>query len=251
MATFVLVHPAWLGGWSWRKLIPLLSAAGHRAYAPTLTGLGERAHLVHPEVDLWTHVEDIVSTLAYEDLDQVVLVGNSSAGMVITGVANRAPERLARLVYLDAFVPDDGQCLLDLLPDDRRTGLEALVEREGDGWLLPRFSAAPWEEIASRAWHVTDPADLAWVLPRLRSTPFGHFTGTVRGGNPAAAQVPRTYIRCVRFPHPGFDRHAEIAMVTPGWGFRRLDCAHLPYITCPDELAGLLLGLVEGGRAEP
>src|SRR5579862_6453256 len=101
MATFVLVHGAWHGGWCWRKLTPLLRAAGHEVFAPTLTGLGERAHLATPEVGLSFHVQDVVNVLVYEDLHEVVLVGHSYGGMVITGVTGQAPERLAQLVYLD------------------------------------------------------------------------------------------------------------------------------------------------------
>src|SRR5688572_5168403 len=110
MSIVVLVHPSWLGGWSWRKLVPFLAGAGHEVHTPTLTGLGERAHLASHDVDLGTHIADVVNTLVYRDLTDVVLVGNSSAGMVITGVAEEVPERIAELVYLDAFVPSDGQC---------------------------------------------------------------------------------------------------------------------------------------------
>jgi pimeloyl-ACP methyl ester carboxylesterase len=243
MATFVLVHPAWLGGWCWRKLVPLLRAHGHEVHTPTLTGLGERAHLAHPGIDLQVHIEDVVNMLSCEDLHGVVLLGNSSGGMVITGVAEQAPARIGQLVYLDAFVPEDGQCLLDLVPPDRRAAMEAQVETEGGGWLLPRFAAAPWDQFVAHAWQVTDRADLAWMLARLRPTPFGQFTAAVRGGNPAAARLPRTYIR-TGWPHPGFDRYAQAAGQTTGWRLRRLDGSHLPYITSPGELATVLLELV-------
>jgi pimeloyl-ACP methyl ester carboxylesterase len=204
VATFVLVHPAWLGGWCWGKLVPLLRAHGHEVHTPTLTGLGERAHLAHPGIDLQVHITDVVNMLGCEDLLDVVLLGNSSTGMVITGVSERVPERVGQLVYLDAFVPEDGQCLLDLVPPDRRAAMQAQVETEGDGWLLPRFAAAPWDQFVPQAWQVTDPDDLAWMLDRLRPTPFGHFTTAVRRDNPAAAQLSRTYIRCTGWPHPGF-----------------------------------------------
>jgi pimeloyl-ACP methyl ester carboxylesterase len=134
---FVLVHPAWLGGWCWRKIAPLLRARGHDVYTPTLTGLGERAHLSKPDIGLDTHVEDIVKVLEFEDLSRVILAGNSSAGMVITGVADRVSERISQLVYIDAFVPEDGQSLVDLLPADRRQAMEDLVKAEGQGWLRP------------------------------------------------------------------------------------------------------------------
>jgi pimeloyl-ACP methyl ester carboxylesterase len=171
MAPIVLVHPAWMGGWRWRKVVPALAAAGHDVRTPTLTGLGERTQLAHPAVDLQTHIEDVVQVLTFEDLHDVLLLGTSSSGIVIIGVADRAPDRIAQLVYLDAFVPGDGQSVLDLLPPDRRQAMEALVEQEGDGWLLPRFAAPPWDRFVPESWQVTDPADLAWMLARLRPTP--------------------------------------------------------------------------------
>lgn len=114
MTTIVLIHGGWHGGWCWKKLAPLLRVAGHDVHAPTLTGLGERAHLLCPEITLSTHVQDIVALLKYEDLQGVVLVGHSYGGMVMTAVAEEVSERLAQLVYLDAFVPLDGQALGDL-----------------------------------------------------------------------------------------------------------------------------------------
>src|SRR5712692_8234402 len=114
MATFVLVHGAWLGGWCWQRVSPLLREAGSEVFAPTLTGLGERAHLLSLEIDLETHVRDVCGVLECENLKDVVLVGHSYGGMVITGVAERSAKRLSQLVYLDAFVPTDGQSLLDL-----------------------------------------------------------------------------------------------------------------------------------------
>ena len=108
-ATFVLVHGAWHGGWCWSRVAPLLRGAGYPVFAPTLTGLGERLHLLTPQVDLDTHVRDITSLLDYEDLHNVILVGHSYGGMVISGVAETAGTRLAQLVYLDAFLPEDGK----------------------------------------------------------------------------------------------------------------------------------------------
>ena len=241
MATFVLVHPAWFGGWCWNKLAPLLRAAGHAAYAPTLTGLGERAHLASPGIGLGTHVDDVVNVLTFEDLDDVILVGNSSAGVVITAVADRAPERIGQVVYLDAFVPTDGQSMRDLIPPDRRPAMELLVETEGDGWLLPRFGAAAWEQFVPQAWQVTDAADLQWALPRLRPTPFGHFTEPVHLQRPDAEQPHRVYVRCRYWPNPSFDRYAATAQSSPAWGYYELATPHLPYITHPTELSAVLL----------
>ncbi len=242
MGVFVLVHPAWFGGWCWRKLVPLLRDAGHAVLTPTLTGLGDRAHLARPDVGLDTHVEDIVRVLTCEDVSEAILVGTSSGGMVIAGAADRAPERVGQVVYLDAFAPAHGQSLLDLLPSDRRSAMQAMVDREGDGWLLPRFGPQPWEQFVPAAWHVTDEADLRRVLERLVPTPFGHFSQRVRRDEPRAQDLPRTYVRCLGWPAPHFDRYAEDAR-RAGWSSRELDTPHLPYITHPRELAALLLEL--------
>jgi pimeloyl-ACP methyl ester carboxylesterase len=213
---------------------------------PTLTGLGERSHLAHPGIVMRTHIDDVASVLTYDDLREVILAGTSSSGAVISGVAGRVPERISQLVYVDAFVPGDGQAVFDLISPQRRPAMQALVESEGFGWLLPRYAAPPWEQIARQAWQVTDEADLRWMLPRLRPTPFGHFTSPVRLANPAAEQLPRTYIRCRGFPHPGFDRYAQTASQAPHWRLFHLAGSHLPYITSPHELAPMLLELAAG-----
>jgi pimeloyl-ACP methyl ester carboxylesterase len=126
MATFLVAHGAWQAGWAWKKMRPRLRDRGHELITPTYTGLGERAHLARPEVDLETHIADVLGALHYEDLRGVILLGHSYGGMVATGVADRAPDRLAQLVYLDAFVPRSGQALVDLTPQPRRTFEQAL-----------------------------------------------------------------------------------------------------------------------------
>ncbi len=215
-------------------------------HTPTLTGLGERSHLAHPGVVMQTHVDDVVNVLSYEDLREVILVGTSSSGAVITGVADRIPERISELVYVDAFVPESGQALWDLILAPRRPPIEALVENEGFGWLVPRFAAQPWEQFLREAWQVADEADLRWMLPRLRPTPFGHFTGPIQLMNSTAEQLPRTYIRCQGWPNPGFDRYAQAASQAPHWRLLELDSNHLPYVTNPHQLAQMLLELAAG-----
>ena len=243
MAIFLLVQPAWMGGWCWKKVAAKLRASGHDVFAPTLTGLGERAHLATRDTDVNTHVEDIVSVTEFEDLRDLVLVGTSSSGVVITGVAARVPERLASLVYLDAFLPSDGQCILDLQPAERREALEQLVATEGDGWLLPRFAPPPWPVILQSMWQVTDQADLKWMLPRLRPTPFKHFSTPVSALTQADT-FARVYIRCTRTPLPPpspFDVAADYAQATPGWRHIAIDLPHVPYVTHPGETTEVLL----------
>ncbi|MEM7347490.1 MAG: alpha/beta fold hydrolase, partial [Chloroflexota bacterium] len=125
MATFVLVPGAWLGSWAWKKVIPHLQANHHTIYAVTLTGLGERVHLAHPEVNLETHIQDVVNVFEYQALDSVILVGHSYSGMVVTGVIDQIPDRVSHLVYLDAIVPRPGQSLFD---DWSETGQQAVAE---------------------------------------------------------------------------------------------------------------------------
>jgi pimeloyl-ACP methyl ester carboxylesterase len=245
-ATFVLVHPAWFGGWCWGKVKQLLRDRGHDVHAPTLTGLGERAHLANPGVGLATHIEDVVNVLEFEDLQKVVLVGNSSAGMVIAGVADRVPGRLAQLVYLDAFVPENGESLVDLVAPERRLAMENLVETEGEGWLLPRFAPLPPEKILRDIWGVTSENDLRWTLPRLRATPFRHFTDPLELTRPSATDMGRVFIRCRQFQpgkHPAFDRHLEMARQASGWRAQELETPHLPYVTHPAELVEVLVDI--------
>ena len=138
MATFVLVHGAWHGGWCWKKVAPLLRSAGHEVYTPTLTGLGERDHLLTRDIGLDTHIQDIVNVLEYEELTQVVLVGHSYGGMVVTGVAERAHERLRQLVYLDAATPLGTERSLRALyqryTPARWAAFEAQIQGPGLSW---------------------------------------------------------------------------------------------------------------------
>lgn len=127
--TFLLCHGAWSGGWAWKKMHPLMAQAGHRLIAPTYTGLGERSHLASPAVDLNTHIQDILNVIAFEDLSGIVLLGHSYGGMVATGVADRARERVTQLIYLDAFVPRDGQSLFDLNEGGREPMRKAAAMR--------------------------------------------------------------------------------------------------------------------------
>jgi pimeloyl-ACP methyl ester carboxylesterase len=195
MTTFLLIHGGWHGGWCWKKVTAHLRAAGHEVFTPTLTGLGERAHLATPQIGLETHLQDVLGVLEHEDLREVVLVGHSYGGMVIAGVAARAPERLRHLAYLDAFVPEVGQSLWDLLTDPAaRERFEGLARTEGDGWRIP----LPWEP-ALRNWGVADEADLRWMIPRMSPHPIK----TLRDLLPSVqttGNLPRTYIHCLYKP---------------------------------------------------
>ena len=192
MATFVLVHGAFHGGWCWRKVTARLRASGHEVFTPTLTGLGERTHLASPAVDLSTHVRDVANLMEWEELSDVTLVGHSYAGMVITGVADRVPYRLASLVYLDAVLPGDGQSALDLQPPERRESILEDVAANG-GWLWPARSA--------EFYGVRDPGKQAWVDDKCTPQPFHTLFERLRRDGPPGGKVARKlYIRCTDPP---------------------------------------------------
>jgi pimeloyl-ACP methyl ester carboxylesterase len=195
-------------------------------------------------INLDVHISEATSAVIWaQDPGGAVLVGHGYGGSVITGVADRLPYYVRALVYVDAFVPDDGESVLDLVAPDRRQILEDLVKNEGGGWLLPRFAPPPWETIVRDMWGVKDDADVQWMLERLTPTPIGHFRDPVTRTNPAANELPRTYIRCPRYPNPRFDRHAEMARNTRPWRYRELETSHHPAVVAPDRLTELLLEL--------
>jgi pimeloyl-ACP methyl ester carboxylesterase len=237
MRPFLLVHGAWHGGWCWRRVAPLLRARGHDVFTPTLTGLGERSHLLSPLIDLDTHIQDIVQVLFYEDLTDVVLVGHSYGGVVITGVAEQAATCLTHLVYLDAFIPQDGQAHLDLLPPDRRAFFQEQAREQGEGWRVPSLSLA--------AFGVTDEADRTWVEARLTPQPLATFQQPIRLVEPVASALPRMYIHCTGNTSGTFAPFAERARSTPGWRYEELATGHDAMLTDPQGLADLLLTLVE------
>ncbi|MDP8987365.1 MAG: alpha/beta fold hydrolase [Actinomycetota bacterium] len=237
MATLVIVHGAWSGGHAWRWVRPLLRQAGHEVFTPALTGLGERAHLARPEVDLDTHIRDVVGMLEYEDLREVVLVGHSYGGVVITGAAEHLAPRLAQLVYLDAEVPEDGQSEYDLVPPDERATYEGLAAAKGEGWRIP----PPVPETLPDD---LDP-DVRWVLSRMVPQPQRTFTQAVRLPNAAAASLPRTYIFCTEGKSgEAPPAYVQRARSEPGWRYRELAAGHAAHVTAPRELADLLLRLV-------
>jgi pimeloyl-ACP methyl ester carboxylesterase len=229
VATFIVAHGAWSAGWAWKKMRPLLRERGHELLTPTYTGLGERAHLANASIDLETHIADVLGMLHCEDLRGAILVGHSYGGMVATGVADRAAERLSRLVYLDAFVPRDGQSLNDLRPGNPPHGGGA----EGTDWRVQPNPLPP----------DTSAADVAWIMPRRMAHPRKCFEQKLRLTG-AVEHLPRTYVYCTK-PAPGdaFRQFAERARGERGWTCLEIDSSHNPHITVPGTLAGLLHGI--------
>jgi pimeloyl-ACP methyl ester carboxylesterase len=232
--TFLVAHGAWSAGWAWKKMHQLMSAAGHRLITPTYTGLGDREHLASPANDLETHIADVLAVIKYEDLRNFVLIGHSYGGMVATGVADRARDRIAQLIYLDAFVPQNGQSLLDLLPPQAKQQMEEKV-KAGDGWRVPPNPTPP----------DTSEADVQWIAERRLPQSFKTFQ-TVRLSD-AVITLPRSYIYCKRIaPGDPFRPFAERAKSEPGWRYYEIDASHSPHVTAPEALAALLQGIVAG-----
>jgi len=225
MATFLVVHGAWAAGWAWKKMRPLMAARGHALFTPTCTGLGERAHLAHRSIDLETHIADILAVLEFEDLKDVILVGHSYGGMVATGVAARARDRIKHLVYLDAFVPESGKSANDYLAER----VEAMRKAAVDGWKVPPNPTPP----------DTSPEDVAWAAPRRLPQPLQCFEQKLVLKN-GPLTLPRSFIYAQRHnPGDPFRQFMERAR-KEGWPVYEMDASHSPHVTAPEALMGIL-----------
>jgi pimeloyl-ACP methyl ester carboxylesterase len=236
VATFVIVHGAWGGAWSWNKyIVPMLREAGQTVFPVTLTGLGERSHLSSPEVSLDTHVQDVVNVLFYEDLNDVILVGHSYGGNVITGAADRIPERIQQLVYLDAATPSDGQASADSFPG-RRDQIEEQARREGDGWKIAPGDAPPDQRA-----EITE-----WARPRRSPMPIKTMTTPVKLTR-GETTLPRSYVYCTVGKTPGSAQasRAERVRDNPSWQYFELETGHNLHYSAPKETVEILLQLAK------
>lgn len=226
--TFLVAHGAWSAGWSWKKMHPLMQKAGHRLIVPTYTGLGEREHLASPAVNLETHIQDLLGVIKFEQLGDFVLVAHSYGGMVATGVADRVPEKIRQLIYVDAFVPRHGQSLFDLLPADALARMrQGLVD--GDGWRVP-----PMPVPAD-----TPDADQKWIEQFRMPQPLHCFDQPLQLAN-GDMQIPRAYIKAKRLsPGDPFVQFAQRAQ-QEGWRCGEIDSSHSAQVTAPEALMKLL-----------
>ena len=233
MTVFVLVHGTGHGGWCWRFLVPLLRSAGYDVYTPTLTGLGASSHLAHElkRISLDTHVRDITSVLFYEDLSDVVLVGHSYGGMVITGVAAKESQRLTHLVYLDAYLPLEGENEIALWPSVQK-------ERYLSDIASGIKSRSPLD---SSMLGITDPKMSKWVQDRLTPHPYSTYEDPPASGTTESTSIPRTYIHCTQGPLSSWMEPFAVRARKLGWNVHTLTSGHDVMITHPKELAKILI----------
>jgi pimeloyl-ACP methyl ester carboxylesterase len=228
---FVLVHGAWQGNWVWERVADALRAQGHRVFAPSLTGLGERAHLASRDVNLQTHVDDVVGVIEHHELDNVVLCGHSYGGMVVGGAADRVAAKIGSLVYLDAFIPEAGKSLWDFLPPE---GADAQRKSAKDGWRIARISAAEFR--------VQNADDIARLDRRAVDQPIATMDqkSTVTG---AWKTIPHlAYIRAAGQPRATFAQFAEVVKRDAKWQYFEVPCGHNVMLDLPEALTGILLG---------
>jgi pimeloyl-ACP methyl ester carboxylesterase len=229
--TFVLVHGAWHGGWCWRSVVDLLQTRGHKVFAPTLTGLGERSHLLDAKVDLTMHVTDIVNLIKWERLNDIVLVGHSYGGMVITGVAERTGSTISSIVYLDAFVPENGQSVLDLVAGTPvADAIRATAEKGEIG------APAPPAEF----FHVNE-KDRAWVDAMCTPQPVASVIERITETGLRNRILRKTYIRAIHDREPFFDAFLAKYRSTSGWRTYEVPSGHDVMIDLPERLTEILL----------
>jgi pimeloyl-ACP methyl ester carboxylesterase len=220
--TFLVCHGAWSAGWAWKKMHPLMQAAGHRLITPSYTGLGERAHLASESLDLDAHILDILNVIGYENLHDIVLIGHSYGGMVATGVADRMREHIAQMIYIDAFVPRDGQSLFDLN--------EAAIES---------MRIPPMQTPSD-----TSAADVAWLSARRVAMPIKCFERKLKLQH-GETTLPRSYIYATRItPADTFGQFSRRTRNEAGWRHFEIDASHSPNVTAPEELMALLQKIV-------
>jgi pimeloyl-ACP methyl ester carboxylesterase len=227
--TFVLVHGAWHGGWCWRRVADILQGNGHKVFTPTLTGLGERSHLLRAGINVSTHITDVVNVLKWEKLNGVVLCGHSYGGMVVSGVAEQMAPAIGSIVFLDAFVPEDGDSMFDLTSQVVRDGLKSATER-GDIGVPPRPAAA----------FLVNEKDQAWVDSLCGPQPIDTMTEKLKLTGAREKIGKKSYIRAGAYPNPGFDKALERVKADKSWRTYAVPCGHDVMIDMPERLAEIL-----------
>jgi pimeloyl-ACP methyl ester carboxylesterase len=233
MSTIVLVGGSFLGAWTWERVTPTLTAAGHRVYPLTLTGFGDRAHLGTPETTMDTHTTDIVAAITFADLNNVVLVGHSYGAAPATVAANRIPQRIARIVYVAGVLPVPGKTLFESSPPGVEDAILQSIDPDGANWRVPVASDAVLDAVFGD--HGLSPDDRAWLRARGTGQPVNTYRDRAPHDLSAVEKLPRTYIACTGDPS-----QPPIAADTPGFDLVMLDSGHWPMITKPAQLASMI-----------
>jgi pimeloyl-ACP methyl ester carboxylesterase len=231
--TFLLIHGAFHGGWCWRRVGDLLAAAGGRVFAPTMTGLGERAHLLNEKVGIATLIDDAIGVIEAEELENIILVGHSFGGAVISGVADRLPERIAQLVYLDAVVPVSGRSALSCLPPETQEIRLRAARATPGGLTIP----LPTETM----FDLPPGPDRDWVARRITPHPLASYTDPIMINHPVGNGLPRVYIRCTDPVYPAVVPSYDRIKAEGGWTLVDIATGHDAMITAPEALAEILL----------
>lgn len=241
MSTAILVHGGFEGGWCWARVAEPLRAAGWTVHAPSLTGLGDRAHLLSPSVSFQTHVQDVLGIIEAEELHDVVLVGHSAGGTVITAVADAAPDEVAGLLYLDASLPESGQSMFDFMGDSQGVPdlFRSQATEKGDGWRIP--AGVPFD---AAGFGIEDPADQEWFNRRMTDHPLAAFADSIPLTG-AWEKVPhKTYLRCEGFQIAHGEPTIAKCEADPAWKTERWPDGHSPHITAPAKVVAAIEGLI-------
>ncbi len=232
--TYVLLHGAWHGAWCWKRVAPVLRAAGHTVYTPTQTGLGERSHLLTPEVNLETFAKDLINVLIWEDLKDVILVGHSFGGNAITAAADWVPERIGHLVYLDALIPESDKSIFSLLPPEVVQGRRDLAQKTSAGLTIPVPSA---DKLG-----VFDPSDAQWVTQMCTPHPIATYESALTFNNPPGNGLPVTYIAVTPHYLPTTSSR-DYAKSRTDWTYLEIEAGHDAMVTSPEALNQMLLAI--------
>jgi pimeloyl-ACP methyl ester carboxylesterase len=228
--TFVLVHGAWHGGWCWRRVSDILERKGNKVFAPTMTGLGERSHLLTKDVNLSTHITDIANVIEWENLSDVVLVAHSYGGIIGSGVAERLHGKISSIVFLDAFMPEDGETLFQKSSPAFVEAIKNAMESGQMGIKAPPAAAFGVEE-----------KDRAWVESKMTSQPVGTYTEKAAYTGARDKIAKKTFIRAKGYKSPTFDSNLAKAKASGSWKTYELESGHDAMIVIPDQLSDILL----------
>ena len=242
--TYVLAHGSWHGGWCWRPVADRLRAAGHRVFAPSYTGMGDRAHLLSRSITIDTFIEDLVQVIETEELQDVILVGHSFGGVPITGVADRIPERIGHLVYFDSIVLESGQDSFSNYPKEEAEARIAAAGKATDGLAVPVPDPLP------PVWGIAQGTpEYEWAQRRLTPHPLGSYTTPLKLNHPIGNGLPRTYIHCTEPSHPVLESSRELVKSQSGWNWVEIAAPHEAHMTHPELLTEVLLAAASAPKA--